>query len=70
MSIYNADWQDVPSGYYADPIVRANHHRRLAENALFDQLVEQKLELMGYRVDEIPTQNDIEQAEESVREYF
>lgn len=72
MSIYDADWQDKPAGYYADPKVKARHDRRIRDERRFSRLVENELGKMGYdrHEPEIPTPEDIETAEERARSKF
>ncbi|UBF22685.1 hypothetical protein HRTV-25_gp104 [Halorubrum tailed virus 25] len=70
MSIYRNDWRDKPEGYYADPGIKARHDRRVREERKFNRLVEIELGKMGYDRDEIPTQEDVERAEEIARNKF
>jgi len=71
MSIYDADWRDVPSGYYADPEVKARHDRRVQDERRFSRLVENELGKMGLdRHENIPTKEEIEIAEERARRMF
>ena len=71
MSGYNAEWKDVPRGYYADPEVKARHDRRVQEERRFSRLVEAELEKMGLDAElDIPTQNEIDLAEKRARRQF
>ncbi|QRV15044.1 hypothetical protein JMJ58_19380 [Haloterrigena salifodinae] len=71
MSIYDADWNDVPPGYYADPEVKARHDRRVLDERRFSRLVEIELGKMGLdRHEDIPTAEEIETAEERARRKF
>lgn len=73
MSIYDDVWSEVPSGYYADPEIKARHDRKVRDNRRFNRLVENELGKMGYdRHDptEIPTEAEIERAEEAARRKF
>ena len=71
MSIYSNDWRDVPSGYYADPKIRAAHDRRVRDERRFARLVENELGKMGLdRHTDIPTAEQIETAEEIARGKF
>nr|BDD45081.1 hypothetical protein 13 [bacterium] len=67
MSVYRNDWRDKPAGYYADPEVKARHDRRVREERRFSRLVEIELGKMGYGLDDIPSREDIEVAEEAAR---
>jgi hypothetical protein len=71
MGIYDADWQDKPAGYYADNKIKTGHDRRVTEERRFSRLVENELGKMGYdRHRDIPTDADIERAEEIARRKF
>lgn len=68
--IYRNDWRDKPAGYYADQEIKSRHDRRVQEERRFSRLVEIELGKMGYERHEIPTRDDIEQAEESARRKY
>jgi len=71
MSKYNQIWNDVPSGYYADPATKARHDSRMRDERRFTRLVENELGKMGLdRHEDIPTENQIETAEGRARRKF
>jgi hypothetical protein len=70
MSIYDSEWREMPPGYYADPRVKAAHERRRADERRFNRLVEIELGKMGYEIYEIPSDDDIETAENRARRKF
>lgn len=71
MTIYDADWQDKPAGYYADNKVKTAHDRKVSEERRFNRLVENELGKMGLcRHTDIPNQDQIDRAEEIARRKF
>ena len=70
MTIYDSEWEDKPIGYYADNRVKTRHDKRMKEEMKWANLVSEKLEEMGIGPDELPTSEQIQEAEKAAREEF
>jgi hypothetical protein len=70
MSIYQANWNDKPAGYYADPGVKARHDRRRIQEERFNLLVDEEIRRMGFDPETVLDTDVIQTAEENARRRF
>ncbi|MFC7165888.1 hypothetical protein [Halospeciosus flavus] len=67
MSIYDADWQDKPAGYYADPEVKARHDRWVLQEQRFTHFVDEELRIMGHDPETVLDSDVLTEAETRAR---
>jgi predicted adenine nucleotide alpha hydrolase (AANH) superfamily ATPase len=63
MSIYDADWREVPRGYYADYGIKQEYEQRRAENQRMVRQINTELEKMGYEPELVFDERILDEAE-------
>lgn len=70
-TIYQNGWKGKPAGYYAEIETKQQYEQNIRKEKRFNRLVEEELEKMGLDSEtDIPTQSQIETAEDRAKERF